>query len=244
MASLQQGNWARMRGPLKRKLVAWQQGLTARIGGDISTPEARKAAALHYQFVDHGFLRGWWRNFHRVAEGVYRSNQPSADQLRDAVARHGLRAVLNLRGKTQQSFYLFEAEVCAELGVDLVDLSLSASTAPPREKFAQLIGVFRTIPKPFVIHCKSGADRTGIASALYQHVIDGVPIALAKRQLSFRYLHVARSPAGIQDHILRLYERAHQRSGVGFEDWVATDYDPVAVTASFARWRKGLRDLS
>ena len=231
-----------MSGPIKTRLEHWQRQLTARIGGDISTPEARNAAKWHYQLVDHGFLRVLWRNLHRLGPQVYRSNQPSARQISALHARVGLKTVLNLRGKSNQSFYLFEAEACQKLGITLVDLPLSASQAPSKAKLRMLHDLLQSLPRPLLIHCKSGADRTGLAAVMYL-LIEHQPFEVARRQLSFRYLHVANSPAGMQDHILRHYAVALAETGIGFMDWVRRDYDPAAITASFARWRAGERVL-
>ena len=232
-----------MSGRIKSRLEALQRQLTARIGGDISTPAARKAAGWHYHLVDHGFLRVLWRNLHQIGPQVYRSNQPSARQLTALHAKVGLKAVLNLRGTTEQSFYLFEAEACQKLGISLVDLTLSASRAPSKAKLEEVYSLLQDLPRPLLIHCKSGADRTGLVAVMYQLLIDGQPFDMARRQLSFRYLHVANSPAGIQDHILRHYAVALNASGTGFMDWVRSAYDPAAITASFARWRAGERTL-
>ncbi len=237
-----------MAGTLKQRLQAWQRRLTERIGGDIATPEARRAAWLHYQWVDHGILRVLWRNFHEVAPGVYRSNQPSDSQLRACHARVGLKTVLNLRGSSKHSFYLFESEVCRDIGLRLVDLPWAASQAPSVPRLELLITLLETMEKPFLIHCKSGADRTGIAAALYLLLVEKQPIEVAKRQLSLRYIHDSNSPAGIQDHLLRVYEKDFRHSsaigGIGFLDWMRTLYDPVELTASFARWRAGDRSLT
>ncbi len=232
-----------MRGTIKDRLLAWQQQLTLRIGGDISTPEARRAAGWHYHWVDHGVLRLLWRNLHPLGPQVYRSNQPSARQLTALHDKVGLKTVLNLRGPSEQSFHLFEAEVCAALGITLVDLQLSASRAPTRAQFATLLELLQTLPRPLLIHCKSGADRTGMAAFIYALLIEHQPFDVARRQLSFRYLHVANSPAGIQDHILRHYEVALRATGIGFMEWVETEYDPGAIRASFKRWRAGERCL-
>lgn len=232
-----------MRHRLKQRLDAWQRRLTERIGSDISTPEARKAARLHYLFVDHGWLRALWRNFARVAPGIYRSNQPSPQRLRAIHAQVGLKSVLNLRGVSRQSFYLFEKETCAELGLRLVDVAFSATQAPRRTHLLHLIKLLDELPKPVLIHCKSGADRTGLAAAVYLLVHGQRSIAEAKRQLSLRYTHVATSAAGIQDHLLRWYEHDFGQTGIGFEDWVSTVYDADELTASFARWRAGDRRL-
>ena len=232
-----------MTGTLKDRLEGWRRSLTARIGGDISTGPARRAARVHYQLMDHGFLRVLWRNLYQIAPQVYRSNQPSDRQLTSLHKRVGLRSVLNMRGTSQQSFYLFEAETCAKLGITLVDLPMSASRAPARDKLERLIEALHTMQKPVLIHCKSGADRTGLAAVLYLLLVEKRPYAEARRQLSLRYLHVAWSPAGVQDHLLRCFEAAHAKTGIAFMDWMRTQYDPAKVTASFARWRAGSRDL-
>ncbi len=233
-----------MIGALKDRLLTLQRRLTATFGTDISTPEARRAAWWHFQLMDHAFLRFFWRNLHQIAPGVYRSNQPSARRLRRWSASLGLQTVLNLRGKAAQGFYLFEAEACQQLGLTLNNLQMSAKQAPTREKLETLIGLFHTMEKPFLIHCKSGADRTGLASALYLLLLENRPVAEAQRQLNWRYLHVENSPAGIQVHLLRLYADAFERTGVTFPDWLAHSYDPAKVTASFQRWQAGDRSLA
>lgn len=233
-----------MIGALKDRLLVLQRRLTATFGTDISTPEARRAAWWHFQLMDHAFLRVFWTNLHRIAPGVWRSNQPSPDRLRRWHKRHGLLSVLNLRGKSAQGFYLFEAEVCQKLGMSLIDLQLYAKWPASRETLETLIDRFRTLEKPFLFHCKSGADRTGLAAAIYLLVIEGRPIAEAQRQLSFRYLHVENSRAGIQDHILRLYAHAFAATGVSFPDWLAQSYDPDVIGASFLRWQQGDRSLA
>lgn len=57
------------------------------------------------------------------------------------------------------------------------------------------------IDGPFLMHCKSGSDRAGLASALY--LLDqGRPVAEARKMMSLRYLHLANSDAGILDVML------------------------------------------
>jgi protein tyrosine/serine phosphatase len=54
----------------------------------------------------------------------------------------------------------------------------------------QLIAVMRDAPKPLLIHCQAGADRTGLASALYLAAIAGKSEQVAEGQLSLRYGHI------------------------------------------------------
>lgn len=226
-----------MAGALKKRMLALQQKLTDTFGTDISTPEARRSAWWHFQLIDHAFLRTFWTNLDQIAPGVWRSNQPSPAKLRQYQRDLGLKSVLNLRGPAQQGFYLFEAETCRALGITLHDIGFSARTAPGRRGLLMLIDLFTTIKKPFLMHCKSGADRTGLIAALYLLDVEHRPLAEVKRQLSLRYLHLKSTNTGIMDHFLTMYEAEAQ--GRSLREWIETTYDPDRLTASFATLRKG-----
>ena len=227
-----------MPNPLKKSLLAVQDRLTAAIGTDISTPRARRAAWWHYQLMDHAFLRVWWKNLDQIGPGVWRSNQPSARDL-DRLAKMGLKTVLNLRGATKQSFYLFEAEACQRLGLTLIDLSLSARQAPPRSRLLKLIEILDTAETPMLIHCKSGADRTGLAAAIWRMEKAGETAAIAAKELSLRYIHLQRTATGVMDQVIRSYAAEGEAQGKRFRDWVEQDYDPAHITAQFQAWRDG-----
>jgi len=49
----------------------------------------------------------------------------------------------------------------------------------------------RDAPKPLLIHCKAGADRTGLASALYLGALEHQTRETAGWQLSILYGHIA-----------------------------------------------------
>lgn len=224
--------------PLKQPLLALQRRLTAAIGTDISTPNARRAARWHFQLMDHAFLRIWWKNLGQIAPGVWRSNQPAVADL-ERMAAQGLKTVINLRGATEQSYWLFEREACARLGLTLIDLKLAAKRPPTRAQMQVLIRILDTAEAPMLIHCKSGADRTGLAAAVWRLAKSGDTAAQALEQLSFRYLHLKRERAGVQDQVIRSYQRDAEPLGIPFRTWVAESYDPEAVQADFARFLKG-----
>ena len=226
-----------MAGALKKRMLALQQRLTDIFGTDISTPKARRAAWWHFQLNDHAFLRTLWTNLDEIAPGVWRSNQPSPAKLRQYQRELALKSVLNLRGPAQQGFYLFEAEICRELGLTLHDIGFSARAAPSRHGLLMLLDLFATIEKPFLMHCKSGADRTGLVAALYLLAIEHRPLAEVRRQLSLRYLHLKSTSTGIMDHFLDLYEAEAQ--GRSLRVWIETTYDPDRLTASFSALRNG-----
>jgi len=205
-------------------------------GSDISTEKGRARARRHYDLVDHGLLRKIWTNYHEVDEGVFRSNQPSQSRLADYKER-GIKSVLNLRGESPLSHYLFEEEACRDLGLTLVSEHLSADTLPTADRIFAVEAHLRSLEKPLLFHCKSGADRAGFVAALYLLLIKGAPVALARQQLSFRYLHLKGSKKGVLDYALAAYAQAELATGIRFRDWLKTAYDPDALKADFLAGR-------
>ncbi|WP_371036890.1 MULTISPECIES: tyrosine-protein phosphatase [unclassified Rhodosalinus] len=205
-------------------------------GRDLSTPAGRRAALLHYHLFDHAFLRVFWTNLYEIAPGVYRSNQPDHARLR-RYRDMGIRTIINLRGPSDQPSYRFERESCEALGLALVSNRIWARKPAPRENLLAMIEAMRTVEGPFLFHCKSGADRAGFAAATYLMVFRGVPVAEAKAQLSWRYWHLKSTETGVQDYILDIYEARLARGTIGFEEWIATEYDDRAIRAAFAARR-------
>lgn len=214
------------------QLHEMERDFSRSFGTDISTPRTRRQAKWHFYLSDHGVLRGLWTNLFQIAPGVWRSNQPSPGRLR-RYKRMGIRTVLNLRGEDSFSFYLFEQETCKELGLELIDLKIYARALVSREQFMKLFEIFDRIEKPFVLHCKSGADRAGLVSALWLLDKEGVQIPQAKLMLSLKYAHLKRTKTGLMDHLLEVYEAESEGGRMPVRDWFATQYDPRAITASF-----------
>lgn len=207
---------------------------------EIDTQAGRKRAMRHLDWVDHGILRYRWHNFSEIAPGAYRSNHPTIARFEDYAAM-GIKTVLTLRGAQHQPQFLFEAEVCARLGLGLECVQLAARRAPPVERLQMLFSKFDHMDRPFLMHCKSGADRTGLAAALYLLEYAGVDIATAKRQLNFDFIHIRRTATGILDHFLDTYEARFSQTGIGVRDWIGTEYSAEDLTLSFAAKQRSLR---
>jgi len=130
-------------------------------------------------------------NFHTVEEGAfYRSAQLSKDELQSAIREHKIRSVLNLRGAHPgQAWYDEELAVSRALGVAHYDYSLSARRFVTRQQIGEVLDIVRDAPKPLLVHCKSGSDRTGLVSALYRFAGEGVSADQAGQELSLVYGH-------------------------------------------------------
>ena len=93
-----------------------------------------------------------------------------------------------------------------------------------------------------LLHCKSGADRTGFATTLYLHVVRGEPLERARRALNWRFGHFRFGDAGVIHALLDAYAADHARTGIAFEDWVRTRYDRDALQPAVARRSWGGRE--
>jgi hypothetical protein len=66
--------------------------------------------------------------------------------------------------------------------------------------------VLDRLPKPVLIHCHGGADRSGLAAAVYLLLYTDTPIDEARRQLSWRYGHFAYGRSACLQNVLDQYE--------------------------------------
>lgn len=130
-------------------------------------------------------------NFHEVLPAeLYRSAQPSAGDVASYARQYGIKSIVNLRGESSEDWYLREVDAANRDGIAHFDFRLSASKRVSLRQARQLIALLQTAPKPILIHCQAGADRTGLASMLYLQQIAGIDEEIAERQLSVRYGHV------------------------------------------------------
>ncbi|CAN7635824.1 dual specificity protein phosphatase family protein [Rhizobium sp. LjRoot98] len=157
-------------------------------------------------------------NFHEVVPGeLYRSNQPTAGQIANYKRRYGINTILNLRGSSEDaSWYREEVAAATSLGVKHIDFRMLAERQLTLDETHHLIALLRDAPKPLLIHCKSGSDRTGLAAAIYLQQIAKVNEETAEQQLSLRFGHFAipyLSPAYAMDENWENLEKTFGLSG-------------------------------
>jgi protein tyrosine/serine phosphatase len=161
------------------------------------------------------------RNFHEIEAGkFYRSAQLGKDEFEEIVQRYGIRTVINLRGhQPGEWWYDDEESELKRLNVRQEDIGFSTEQMQTKEDWARYAQLLKTAQRPILVHCRSGADRTGEATAVYMMDYMGKSKEEALKQLSFRYLHIP------------LFLRAKTLFVENYRgaDWLISGYDPCAI---------------
>ena len=183
-------------------------------------------------FFDHGFLRAIYPNIWKIDKNFYRSAQPSPS-LFLKFKNKGIKTIINLRGSRDDLVDQMERRVCNNLNLNLIEFKLHSRGAPTIQQIKQSRELFKKIEYPVLIHCKSGADRTGLMATLYL-IFKGIDINTAKSQLSFKYLHVRLAKSGILDHFFDNYVNYLLNNGkFSFWEWSDRVYRPEELRKSF-----------
>lgn len=200
--------------------------------GDLDTRRGRALAWIDSLFIDHAVFRLAWSNLAPVVPGkIYRCNHPTPQRLRRLARRLGLRTLINLRGRTQSGSDALSRETARALGLAFHDMAFESRGAPQKDRILRFHGIWQTMQTPAILHCKSGADRAGLAAGLIV-LFEGGTAAEAMRQLSLRFGHIRQSRTGILDaFFLRFQREAEGRKP--FLDWVREDYDEVVLRRDF-----------
>ena len=202
----------------------------------LTTGADRRAAWRDSLLVDHALFRTLWTNFAEVVPGrVFRANHPTPSHLARFARRHHLRTLVNLRGHRQCGSDALSREAAPRLGLAHVDMAFESRGAPHRDRILRFAGLYRDLAFPILMHCKSGADRAGLASGLVL-MFEGGTAEQALAQLSWRYGHFNRSRTGILDAFFWRY-RADAEGRLPFLDWVRDEYDEAALKRDFVAGR-------
>lgn len=172
-------------------------------------------------------------NLHTVVAGeIYRSAQPSGAQLAEWIDELSLASVVNLRGRKSQDDrrWLVEEIATAErAGIEHVSIRMSAGDVPPAQTLRKLVDTIDHAPRPMLLHCKAGAERSGLAAAVAVLLETGdLDAARAEFALDKGFVHWVnpRLPRVLDDYAAWLAEQGETSTPDRFRAWVATEYAP------------------
>jgi uncharacterized protein (TIGR01244 family) len=111
-------------------------------------------------------------NFQKVNDQLYRGAQPTDQGFQD-LAQLGIKTVIDLRDIGEHS-QADEQKIVTGLGMRYVSIPMHGLSTPEGDKVAAVQALFNdTNSGPVFVHCKRGADRTGMVIAVYRISHDG-----------------------------------------------------------------------
>lgn len=114
-------------------------------------------------------------NLHRVDDGLWRSALPE-DPGPDALQALGIRSVLNLRRNGDSPAWFGAGVASHQVAIDTWHVS-------DGELLAALRIAIDPVNRPLLVHCRHGADRTGLVIAAYRVVVQGWTKDAAEREM-------------------------------------------------------------
>lgn len=174
---------------------------------------------------------------------VYRSAQLTGINLNVVLDTKKIKTVINLRGESPDAgWYQSEMESCRARNINHVDISLSAVRLPPPDELKRLIFAFDTAQYPVLLHCRGGADRSGLTGVIYKTIYDKVPFEQAYTdQLTWRYGHLAWFEAHPMNDFFSLYRKDAKEYDL--RDWILKKY-PAAYAAQPASLKGDADDMA
>lgn len=174
---------------MKKLLRNIRKGKFLNFGNSLETSREELLCKIHTLIFDDGWLREINNNFHTVDAKILRSAHPTARTLR-RVKNLGVTTVISFRTPGDISYNLLERKLCSELNIELVFFPLSSSEIADTHVYDEILGKMQSAHGKVLIHCKSGADRTGLVAALWLlHTSSPLEKKYIRKMLSARYLH-------------------------------------------------------
>jgi protein tyrosine phosphatase (PTP) superfamily phosphohydrolase (DUF442 family) len=179
----------------------------------------------------------YWGRVSAVVPGeVYRSAQPSPDDVERAAADLGIASIVNLRGpRPKKRWYKIDphreaAAASRGLGLVRADLRFQTTDAPPQTEVRRLVRFLDAAERPILLHCESGIDRSGWASAIAL-LLRGERLGSATKELSLAGGHLCRRSGC---HLHRFFDQyaawleqsGRAESAAAFREWALGIYAP------------------
>lgn len=177
---------------------------------------------------------------------VYRSAQPKGN-LDALIAAYEPASILNLRGGSpKDDWYAAEVAATRRDGIDFYDEPMSAERRPSRRQLLTLIDFFERAEYPILIHCKKGADRTGLACSIYLLTMRGLDPEAAEGVFTIAHGHVPlfgpeRLHEPLDEYADWLAAGGLAHTPARFREWVASEYRDPTEPEPFVPLRPGSR---
>jgi tyrosine-protein phosphatase SIW14 len=120
-------------------------------------------------------------NFGRVTDNLYRGGQPTSDGF-NALHAMGVGIVVDLREKPTE--VATEKRQVESLGMKSIGIPWSANHEPSSANIVEFLDMVRANPDTKIyVHCRRGADRTGVMIAAYRIAVEHTSVADAVSEM-------------------------------------------------------------
>lgn len=178
-------------------------------------------------------------NFYAVIpHKLYRSSQPTLADIKDWQDKYNIKTILNLRGKDiyqQEEEAINVANYSKTHNIFIHSIELKSSRVLSQKELLNIIDILEQSPKPLLVHCRNGVDRTGLVSALAK-ILDNQNVASAMQEFIWTKGFLPHREAEILKILLKDYQQwldQHrlQSNKTHFIQWANTEYKPYYYSA-------------
>lgn len=165
-------------------------------------------------------------NFHKVNDRLYRGAQPQKGGLK-ILATLGVKTILNLRGEDENT--QVEQKEAKELGLTYYALPMGGLSRPTDQQVEQALAIINNPENGAVfVHCKHGADRTGVVIACYRMRQENQTAEQAKEEAEKHGMSWVQ--VGMKRYIADYHRKLSREKQTSTEKQTPTTENPKAIT--------------
>lgn len=180
-------------------------------------------------------------NFHEVRPGqLYRCGQLPNEEWESILKQYGIRTVINLRGeRVERDWFQAEKQAARRCGVVHLNLPLNRHNLPQFADMQRLAHWHRTLPRPVLIHCQAGADRTSMVVVIWLLLEDDASLAEVRAQTGWWFGQLPWRQGARQLHRLLdsyqgwLDQNRLQHNSAHFHAWLGQHYDILVQQGAY-----------
>lgn len=169
-------------------------------------------------------------NFYEVVPArLYRSAKMPGAALGKLIDEYGIKSVIDMRlsGGELDASGAGEEQTAAAHGAVYRHVPMTSSRASQRERIMRLLDAFDELTPPILVHCTSGSERSGVASAIWLIEKEQRPVAEASEQLALHFgfnqverdLRTFFQGEPTLDRVITEYAKARAQQEISFRDW-------------------------